>query len=145
MILQAISAAGLALIKEYEGLRLSAYLDRAAIATIGYGHTSGVKMGDICTAEDADCWLVQDLATAESAVSRLVKVPLNDNQFSALVSFTFNTGQGRLAGSTLLKKLNLGDFHSVPGELAKWINVGGAPASGLVRRRAAETALWSIP
>lgn len=141
---RAINAAGLALIKEYEGLKLHAYLDGAGVITIGYGHTAGVKIGDVCSQQDADNWLAQDLNGAEGAVSRLVKVVLTDNQFSALVSFTFNMGAGRLAGSTLLKKLNGGNYRAVPRELAKWCNVDGHASAGLARRRAAEGALWSI-
>ncbi len=141
-----INSAGLALIKEYEGLRLEAYLDSAdpPIWTIGYGHTRGVKMGDTCSQHQADEWLEQDLIEAEKAVTDLVKVKLTDNQFAALVSFTFNEGRGRLAGSTLLKKLNEGGYGLIPACLKSWVFAGGRTQPGLVRRRAAEAALWSI-
>jgi hypothetical protein len=75
-------------------------------------------------------------------VDRLVTVPLSQNQFDALVSFTFNVGEGALAKSTLLKKLNAGKYSEVPAELMKWTKGGGRELPGLVRRRRAECALW---
>jgi Phage-related lysozyme (muraminidase) len=138
-----INSAGLALIKEYEGLRLEAYPDQAdpPIWTIGYGHTHGVKEGDTCNQFQADEWLEQDLIEAESKVLRLVKVPLTDNQFSALVSFAFN--EKDFPVSTLLKKLNAGDYEAVLTELPKWKYAGHKVQPGLVKRRAAEAALWT--
>ena len=109
-----INAAGLALVKTYEGLKLEAYRDTSGILTIGYGHTAGVKPDDIIGAERAELLLEMDLMDVERAVSGLVKVPLNDNQFSALVSFVFNVGEGAFAKSTLLKKLNEGGYGLVP-------------------------------
>lgn len=138
-----INSAGLALIKEYEGLRLEPYKDGAGIWTCGYGHTRGVTEHTHCTPEIAEAWLEADLQEAEEAVSRLVKVKLTDNQFAALVSFTFNLGQGSLAKSTLLKKLNEGGYSLVPACLRSWIFVAGKQSQGLVRRRAAESNLWS--
>lgn len=142
--MRAINAAGLALVKQFEGLRLHAYPDGAGVQTIGYGHTLGVKSGDTCSVTDAERWLTQDLTGAQNAVYQLVKVTLGDNQFAALVSFVFNMGQRRLASSTLLKKLNAGDYSCVPSELAKWRNIAGQPSAGLIRRRAAEAALWDL-
>lgn len=139
-----INSAGLALIKQFEGCKLEAYQDGAGVWTIGTGHTHGVKAGDTCSQEQADAWLEQDLIGAETAVSSLVKVPLSDNQFAALVSFTFNEGQGKLAGSTLLKKLNEGGYDLVPTYLKSWIFVAGKQCQGLVRRRAAEAELWGM-
>src|SRR6185312_14346538 len=109
-----INAAGLALVRAHEGLRLESYQDSVGVWTIGYGHTKGVQPGQTCSQHQADEWLEQDLIEAENAVSKLVKVPLTDNQFAALVSFTFNLGAGKLAGSTLLKKLNEGGYTLVP-------------------------------
>ncbi len=139
-----INSAGLALIKEYEGLRLEAYLDSAdpPIWTLGYGHTRGVKEGDTCSHMQAEDWLEADLMIAEAEVQRCVKVPLNDNQYSTLVSFAFN--ERDFHTSTLLKKLNTGLYQSVPAELKRWIYSGGKKTEGLVRRRAAEAALWSM-
>lgn len=139
-----INHAGLALIKEAEGYRAKAYLDTGGVPTIGFGHTAGVHMGDTCTPERAEYWLEQDLAGAEAAVSRLVRVALTDNQFAALVSFTFNLGAGKLQVSTLLKKLNAGDYDAVPRELKKWVYDNHVIQPGLVKRRAAEGTLWGI-
>lgn len=138
-----INAAGLALVRAYEGLRLEAYQDGAGIWTIGYGHTEGVRRCDAISAERAEQLLEADLMEAEAAVSRLVRVPLTDNQFAALVSFVFNEGEGAFAQSTLLRKLNEGGYGLVPACLKSWIFAGGRVQPGLVRRRAAEAALWS--
>ncbi|MCX2699345.1 lysozyme [Ochrobactrum chromiisoli] len=136
-----INAAGLSLIKQWEGLRTTAYRDVAGILTIGYGHTStagapkvtpGMAIGD----NEAERILKADLAKFEARVERLVKVPLADNQFAVLVSCDFNTG-------ALHKKLNKGDYDAVLGELAKWVNAGGKKVHGLVNRRAAEAGLWA--
>lgn len=140
-----INGAGLVLIKNAEGLRLEAYQDGVGIWTIGYGHTHGVKPGDTCSQMQADEWLDQDLCFAEDAVEDLVKVPLTDNQFSALVSFVFNEGRKRFAGSTLLLKLNEGGYDLVPAYLKSWIFAGGKVERGLVNRRKAEAELWSKP
>lgn len=141
-----INAAGLSLIQQWEGLKLTAYKDVAGIWTIGYGHTSSagsptVTPGMTITKAEALRILQNDLAKFEARVDRLVKVPLTDNQFAVLTSFDFNTGA--LHKSTLLKKLNKGDYDAVPGELAKWVNAGGKKVQGLVNRRAAEAGLWA--
>lgn len=138
-----INAAGLALVRNCEGLRLEAYQDGAGVWTIGYGHTRGVKPGDAIGAEQAELLLEADLMAAEAAVSRYVKVPLTDNQFAALVSFVFNEGEGAFTKSTMLKKLNEGGYGVVPACLKSWIFAGGKIAPGLVKRRAVEAALWS--
>jgi lysozyme len=138
-----VNPAGLQLVKSFEGCRLEAYQDGVGIWTIGYGHTNGVKHGDTCSQHQADEWLEQDLITAEDAVSRLVKVPLTDNEFAALVSFTFNLGQGALAHSTLLKKLNAGEHAAVPDQIKLWDHVAGKVCTGITKRRAAEAELWS--
>lgn len=140
-----INAAGLSLIKSFESLRLKAYRDTGGVATIGWGHTKGVKMGQTITEGQASDFLIDDLEEAESAVERFVSVPLNDNQFAALVSFTFNCGSEAFRRSTLRKKLNAGDYASVPGQLARWVNDNGKKLNGLVRRRRAEGDLWSTP
>ncbi|MGU3577269.1 lysozyme [Brucellaceae bacterium C25G] len=141
-----INAAGLSLIQQWEGLKLTAYKDVAGIWTIGYGHTSAagapqVKQGMQITKAEASRILRSDLAKFEKRVSDLVKVPLSDNQYAVIVSFDFNTGA--LHKSTLLKKLNKGDYNAVPAELAKWVNAGGKRVQGLVNRRAAEAGLWA--
>ena len=141
-----INAAGLAHIMQWEGLQLIAYKDVAGVLTIGYGHTSAagiphVKAGMRISKQEAEDILKADLGKFEERVSRLVKVALTDNQFAALVSFDFNTGS--LHKSTLLKKLNAGDYGAVPSELMKWVNAGGKRVPGLVNRRAAEAGLWA--
>lgn len=140
-----INDAGLKLIKQWEGLELVSYKDVAGVWTIGYGHTSAagipnVKPGMRINETEAEGILRGDLSKFESRVNSLVKVTLNENQFAALVSFDFNTGA--LHKSTLLKKLNAGDYDAVPSELMKWINAGGKKVKGLVNRRAAEAGLW---
>ena len=139
-----INSAGLALIKEYEGFRANAYLDTGGVPTIGYGSTRGVKMGQTVTPDQAETLLEADLAIAEKDVASAVKVPLTDNQFAALVSFTFNLGGPALRRSTLLKLLNAGDYAGAGGQFKLWINDNGRKLPGLVRRRAAEFALWSM-
>ncbi|MGO4671152.1 lysozyme [Bosea sp. 2RAB26] len=139
-----ISDEGLALIKRWEGCRLTAYRDVAGLLTIGYGSTGAhVRPGLKITQVDADRLLLRDLSRFERAVATLVKVPLNDGQFAALVSFAFNVGEGALVKSTLLKKLNAGNYAAVPAELMKWVNAGGRKVEGLVNRRAAEGGLWA--
>jgi len=138
-----INEAGLALIKVYEGLRLKAYQDSVGVWTIGYGHTNNVKPGDVLSDESqASGLLAFDLANAEAAVSRLVKVDLTDNQFAALVSFVFNLGSGNFAMSTLLKKINSGDMAGAAKEFKRWNRAGKKVLAGLVRRRDAEAALF---
>lgn len=132
----------LKLIEKFEGLRLKAYQDSVGVWTIGYGHTHGVHAGQEISISEAEAFLRQDISDAENAVKRLVKVPLNDDQFGALVSFTYNIGQGNLAKSTLLKKLNSGDYASVPDEMQKWKKAGGRTLPGLVLRRKAEGELF---
>jgi lysozyme len=101
-------------------------------------------MGQSCTPEEAEVWLEADLESAERDVQRLVKVPLTDNQYAALVSFVFNIGAPQFTRSTLLRKLNDGDYDAVPVQLKCWIFDNKKIQKGLVRRRAAEAALWSM-
>jgi lysozyme len=141
-----INADGVRLIKQWEGLELNAYKDVGGVLTIGHGHTSAagipyVKAGMRINDVEAEEILKSDLRKFEERVERLVKVKLTDNQFAVLVSFDFNTGA--LHKSTLLKKLNAGDYDAVPGELMKWVNAGGKKVKGLVNRRSAEAGLWA--
>jgi lysozyme len=140
-----INRAGLAHIKSWEGLQLTAYLDVANVLTIGYGSTgTHVRPGMKITEEQAEALLKKDLDRFEARVENYVRVPLSDNQFAALVSFDFNTGA--LHKSTLLKKLNKGDYKAVPGELMKWtkakVNGNLTTVKGLVNRRTSEVGLW---
>lgn len=136
-----------ALIKRLEGLRLAAYQDVAGVWTIGYGTTRGVYEGLTITEATAEHMMNMDLRAFEEGVQAAVEVELSDNQFGALVSFAYNVGLGAFRSSTLLKKLNAGDYEAVPAELAKWVKarVGGQliRVQGLVNRRAAEAGLWA--
>jgi lysozyme len=137
-----ISQEGVNLIKHFEGCRLEAYKCPAGVWTIGYGHTKGVKEGDAIEQEAAEAFLIEDLEAFEQAVTRLVEVPLTQQQFDALVSWTFNLGAGNLAESTLLRKLNNYQYAEVPEQMMRWVRAGGQVLDGLVKRRAAEAALF---
>lgn len=140
---RSVNAAGLALIEQFEGCKLSAYRDTGGVWTIGYGHTHNVKPGDTCSRAQAEQWLGEDLASAENAVEHLIDTPLHDNEFAALVSFAYNVGFGAFAKSTLRTRLNRGDYACVPAFLKAWVFDNGKKIDGLVNRRAAEAALWS--
>ncbi|WP_256849894.1 lysozyme [Pantoea sp. Fr-CA_6] len=133
-----VSNNGINLVKRFEGLELKAYRDSVGILTIGYGHTHAVKAGDAITGEKADAFLREDLQVAELTVNTSVKVKLTQGQFDALVSFVFNLGSGNFVKSTLIKKLNAGDYAGAADEFGKWVNAGGKKLPGLVKRRAAE-------
>lgn len=142
-----MSAAGLAIVKEFEGLRLKAYKCPAAVWTIGYGHTSAAGEPEVTpklevTKEECEAILKRDMKQYEDGVNKLVKVGLTQGQFDALVDFAYNAGVGALQKSTLLKKVNAGKFDEVPAEFMKWTKGGGKELPGLVRRRRAEVKLW---
>ena len=138
-----INAQGLALIKEYEGLKLKAYYCPAGVLTIGYGSTGPhVKEGMVISEKEADELLQKDLERFEQGVHDLVQIPITENQFSALVSFAFNVGLGNLRRSTLLRKLNTRDYEGASKEFERWNKAGGVVLMGLVRRRAAEKELF---
>ena len=137
-----ISNRGLNLIKKYEGLRLEAYKCPSGVFTIGYGQTRGVKTGMRITKEQAEGFLLDDLKTYEKAVNNCVKVPINQCQFDALVSFSFNCGTGALKNSTLLKKLNNKDYTGASNEFLKWNKANGKVLKGLVKRRQDERELF---
>ena len=137
-----ISLEGLSLIKKFEGCKLEAYKCSAGVWTIGYGHTAGVKEGDVCTLEEAEKLLRGDIFKFEDYVQESVKVDLDQSQFDALVAWTFNLGPGNLRSSTMLKKLNNGEYESVPFEMRRWNKAGGKTLDGLIRRRQAESLLF---
>ena len=137
-----ISLEGLSLIKKFEGCKLEAYKCSAVVWTIGYGHTTGVKEGDVCTQEEAEKLLRGDIFKFEEYVQDSVKVDLDQSQFDALVAWTFNLGPGNLRSSTMLKKLNNGEYESVPFEMRRWNKAGGKTLDGLIRRRQAESLLF---
>ena len=136
------SSKGIELIKEHEGFSSRAYLCPAGKWTIGYGHTGGVKSGDVISKWQAEELLRKDVLTAERAVNRQ-RLPLNQNQFDALVSFTFNLGVGSLQRSTLLRRarVNVND-PGIAAEFKKWVYGGGRVLPGLVKRRQAEATLY---
>lgn len=133
---------GIKLTTDFEGLRLEAYRDIVGVLTIGYGHTKGVKEGDKITKEQAVLLLRQDLQHCLEDVERLVKVPLTQGQFDALVDFTFNLGGGALERSTLLRLLNEKNYEGAVLEFQKWNKAGGKEVAGLTRRRKAEADLF---
>ena len=136
------SEEGKALIKKFEGCKLEAYQCSANVWTIGYGHTAGVSEGDVCTQEDADRMLAEDLEEFEGYVREAVDVPLEQHSFDALVAWTYNLGPGSLQSSTMLKRLNESNFDEVPNEMRRWNKSGGQVLDGLVRRREAEALLF---
>ena len=143
-----INQAGLDLIKRFEGFEARAYLDAVGVPTIGYGHTRTVSADDVNAGrqideQTAESLLQEDCDSAQADVERYIDAELNDNQFSALVSFVFNLGGGALRGSTLRRRLNAGDYDAVPSELARWVYAGGRVLNGLVRRRRAEGELFT--
>ncbi|WP_140921452.1 lysozyme [Limnobaculum xujianqingii] len=132
------SQTGINLIKEFEGCRLKAYVCPAGVLTIGYGHTDQVKRGDEITISQAERYLRGDLVKFEADVSRLVRVPLTQGQFDALVSFAYNVGSRALSTSTLLKKLNAQDYIGAAHEFQRWNKADGKVLDGLVKRRRME-------
>lgn len=140
-----ISQVGVNLIKSFEGLVLHAYkpVPTERYWTIGYGHYgSDVREHDKITSQQAEEMLKQDLKVYAYSVSQNVKVKINQNQFDALTSFCYNVGKEGLRTSTLLKKLNAGDFSGASKEFEKWVHGGGKVLPGLVTRRKAEKALF---
>ena len=130
-----ISDIGLKKLKEFEGLRKEAYYDAAGVPTIGYGHTKGVRMGDVISEYWAEMFLKADLYDVEKQVDSL-GLELNQPQFDALVSFAFNLGFYKLKTSTLLKTiLEGGSVRAIKREFKKWIYAGGKVQPGLVKRR----------
>lgn len=136
------SERGLALIRQFEGLRLSAYQDSVGVWTIGYGTTRGVRRGQAITKAEAEALLRADVQRFELEISRLIKVPVSQNQWDALVSFTYNLGSANLESSTLLRLLNAGDYAVAAEQFPRWNKAGGKVLKGLVSRRAAERALF---
>lgn len=136
-------AAGMALTRSFEGLNLAAYIDQRGVWTIGCGHTGpGVHAGLTITQEAAEAFLASDIAGAVTGVNRLVTGPVSQNQFDALVDFTFNLGCANLASSTLLRQVNAGDLAAAAKEFLLWDHVHGRVVPGLLRRRQAEMELF---
>lgn len=141
-----------AIIQTYEGFSSTAYKCPARVLTIGYGHTQGVKKGDVCSKEQALIYLRQDLSEVAKTVERLVTVPLTQNQFDALCCFVFNVGAKKFKTSNLLKKLNKGDYQGAANQFSRWVYGGDQNSdgkvnskdalAGLVKRRKAEKDLF---
>lgn len=147
-----LSDAGVDLIKSFEGYHRAlpdgscvAYRCPAGVWTLGFGNTVGIKPGMVWTRDEAEAALRRELATFEAGVVRLVTVPLNQNEYDALVSFAYNCGLGALERSTLLRKLNAGDREGAADAFGMWTKGGGRVLPGLVRRRKAEAALFLTP
>lgn len=146
------SSKGIEFIKKHEGFRARAYQCPAGVWTIGYGHTRGVKSGDVIDKAQGERFLIQDLQVAEREVNSHGLI-INQNQFDALVSFVFNVGVGTdkehprgpsgFRGSTLLRKLKVdANDPSITYEFSRWKNGGGKVLTGLVKRRREESELY---
>ncbi len=139
---------GLKLLKGFEGFSLTIYLDAAGLQTVGYGHLilphKKLAFKNGISELDAESLLKQDVQLAEKAVARLITTPLTNNQFDALVSFTFNVGAGALQRSILRHKINSGEHEEVPLELLKWIYAGSRKIPGLIKRRILEGELYCL-
>jgi len=141
-----LGAAGLALIKSFEKLRLVAYQDEAGVWTIGWGHTGPeVRQGLVWTQAQADAQLEIDIRGAVLGVIKSLDIALGQNAFDALVTFTFNVGVAAEAHSTLLRLVNAGRRDAAAAEFGKWIHSGGHISNGLVARREAERRLFVTP
>jgi len=153
-----MSEHGLELLKQWEGFKNKLYNDSAGLPTIGVGHLltkSELSSGKIVINGAAVQYdvglsdsqvlnlLKQDMTPAAQVVTNKVTVPLNQNQFDALTSFTFNVGGAAFSGSTLLKLLNQGQYDEVPPQLRRWNKAGGKVVQGLINRRENEIKLWN--
>ena len=139
------SKSGLALTEGCEGLRLQAYQDSAGVWTIGYGHTATVYPGMVITQLQAEQFLLADVQSAVHCVNQVVHVPLQQEEFDALVDFVFNVGSGNFVKSTLLVDLNAGRFSSCAQQFLAWDKAGGQVLAGLLKRRTTEAKLFQSP
>ena len=137
-----ISQNGLELIKHFEGCELEAYKCAAGVWTIGYGHIKTAEEGMVISQSYADELLEGEIVEYEDYVNTAVTAPLSQDQFDALVSWTFNLGNGNLNASTMLKVLNRGEYEEVPAQMKRWNKAGGKVLEGLIRRREAEANLF---
>ena len=137
-----INDEGFKLLTTFEGCRLNSYDDGVRVWTIGYGHTKGIHEGMTITQAQAEQFLQEDLEIFESYVEDGIQVDVNEDQFSALVCFCFNVGPEGFGSSTLLRKLNAGDYQGAAEQFPAWNKGGGKPMLGLTRRRLAEQAFF---
>lgn len=135
---------GLELIKRFEGFSPVPYVCPSGYRTIGYGHVIRSNDGNIdrINEVEAEDLLIKDVLLVEKAIKRLIRVPLEDYQFDALVSFTFNLGSGALQSSTLRQKINREEYDSAADEFLRWVYAGGRKLKGLILRRIAERSLF---
>ena len=142
MNMMTTSEKGRQLIKQFEGLRLTAYRCPAGVATIGWGHTEGVKMGQRITEQQAEQLLTEDLQPVERLLNTM-NVNLRQGQFDALSSWIFNLGRGTFVSSTLCKRIQAGaGDEEVADQIVRWVNASGKPLVGLMRRRVAEANMF---
>jgi len=135
---------GLALTKSFEGLHLGSYQDCAGNWTIGYGHADpSVLPGQSISEPEAEKLLEADLAEAGACVNHAVQAVISQGQFDAMVDFCFNAGRGNFVQSTLLRKVNSGDFQGAAAQFALWVHAGGEVVTGLLRRRNAEAVMFA--
>lgn len=130
------------LIKKYEGFSARPYKCPAGVLTIGYGRTINVKLYDITSEAAETVWLSKYVKTIADQILAVVKVELSNNQICALIDFVYNLGIGNFKSSTLLRKINQGDFSAAANELLKWNKAGGIVLKGLENRRIAERMLF---
>lgn len=138
------SLAGIKLISDFEGLRLTAYKDIAGILTIGYGHTAGVKIGMKITAAQAVAFLQADLIERELQIMHVLKVAAMQNQFDAMMSFVYNLGIGNFNKSGVLLHFNAGEIQQAADTFLHWNMSNGVVVAGLTRRRIAERAMFLV-
>ena len=137
------------IIEECEGFKSEAYLDEGGLPTIGFGTTrvngQPVHMGMTCTREEAEEWIMEHLNGELSSLQKLITVDLNQNQLDAIADFAYNEGIGAFGGSTLLRRINSGDFDAAADQFSKWITCKGKILQGLVKRRNLERTLFTTP
>ncbi len=137
-----LSKTGIELLKHFEGCELKAYQDSVGVWTIGYGHTKGIYEGLEITQSEAEKMLIDELPEYEGYITDKVVPMLQQHEFDALVCWVYNLGPTNLSSSTMLKKLNAGEFKEVPFQMKRWDKAGGQPLLGLTRRRNAEALLF---
>ena len=137
-----VSDNGLALIKEFEGCKLTSYQDSVGVWTIGYGHTRTARRGMVITQAQANELLALDVADHAAGVYKALQVKLDQHQFDAVVSLAFNVGVNAVRNSTLLKMINRGDAKLAAAQFDRWNKAGGKVLAGLTRRRAAERKMY---
>lgn len=131
-----LTAAGLLGIATHEGFSDTAYIPvEGDVPSIGFGSTEGVELGDTITVPEALERLRRDVGNAESAIGRCVKVPLSQGEYDAYTSLAFNIGTAAFCSSTLVKRLNAGDYEGACSEIRRWVYSGGRKVQGLVNRR----------